>query len=1060
MRVPAHDHEGVDAATTPAPSGRASTARADAGVEVHLFGELDLRRGGAPLPTVGSPRARSLIGLVVLHRSGLPRPRLAFLLWPDSTESQARTNLRKLLHHLRRDCPEVADLVEVTAGSVRWRREVGAWVDVEAFEAAVSEASTVPGDPAPVAALRRAADIYTAELLEGCYDEWVVEDRQRLADCYGSVLRRLAPALAERGDHADAVRYGRELLRRDPVQEDAYRLLMRLHASAGDRAAAARVYHECVSTLQRELGVGPGPETVAQYEALMQSTAARTEAGPAPAAGALAPQPGPAGPALVGRAAEWAELTRLWEQAEGGRPSLVLVTGEAGIGKTRIVEELGAWCGHRGAVVASGRAYPTEGELGYGVAIDWLRCEVVYDQLARAGPADRADLGRLLPELHAGGPAGGTDEAGRARLFDGVARALGAIRRPILLVVDDAQWCDAASLQLAHYLLRRQPSLPLLVVATVRREDLDPDHPLGRLAAMDRMVEVTLGRLSPEEAARLADQLVPGALGREGAGVLHADTEGNPLFIVEAVRAGWRGVPGERPRVTPKVQALIGARLQRLSPAGQQMVGLAATVGREFTGGLLRAASGADEQTLVGALDELWRRGFVREQGTEGYDFSHGRIREVAYEALSPAVRSHNHIAVAEALQLADAQGHGSVSGQVAGHYDRGGQPLAAVTWYRRAAGLAQRRYAAPEAVRLLDRALELAAELPPDLRLEHEQQVLDALPAALVGIEGFSSARLAEVQDRALEVAAARGREPGTALLRSLVMSSLCRRSFDDARVAAARLAELAERAGDQSLAVEADYLLGITAFWTGRLTDARAGFERVVARFSADRRDEHLVRFGHDPAIVCLSRLGNTLWFLGDEQAARAAREESLAMAQALGHPYSAGAAYGFGALLALDLGETSRVAELVGAMARLPAGLPNGRLQAALAAYLDVVAGHPTEGTAGVRAVIGECGPVDVSPGMLACLMRVSVAAHVAAGDPKAAVAAVDEALGAGGSRLWEAELWRVRAEQLARAGSPPAEVTAQLDRAASVARARGAAGSLARLEATRSRVLDRA
>ncbi|MGH9280640.1 MAG: ATP-binding protein, partial [Acidimicrobiales bacterium] len=649
----------------------------DRGVRIRMFGELDIRVDGGPMPPLDSARARSLLAYLLLH-DGAPqsRPRLAFMLWPDSTEGQARTNLRHLLHTLRSAAPALAPHLEVTPQTLRWHGDGACWTDASAFDAALARAAAAdPAGDAELAALGEAVDLYGGDLLDGNYDEWLLEERGRFRDRYLWALRRVAGLLAGRRDHGEALRLGRELQRLDPVREDTYRLLMRIHDAAGDRASAVRTYHECVSTLRRELGVEPSEETGRAYAALTRPGHRPAEATPF------------GGAATVGRGDEWRRLTECWREAVRGRARLVMLSGEPGIGKTRLVEDLATWCAHQGAVVAVGRSYPSEGELGYGVVQSWMRSPALATRLRRAPARDRAELARILPELGPAEPRAGDPTEHRRLLFDAVAGTLERSGHPILLVADDAQWCDEQSLQVIHYLVRLDPSPPLLVVGTVRREDLDDAHPLGALLtglhALDRASEIVLGRLAPTETGALAHLLTRHELDAAAVEALYAETEGNPLFIVETLRAGW---PGSAPGVSPRLQAVITARLRQVSEPARVLLGLAATVGRQFTAGVLAAAGSLDDVTLVVSLDELWRRGLIREQGTDAYDFAHGRIRDVAYDALRPAERARNHRLVASALVQAHGPDLEAVSGEVARQHERGGQVEEAVTWYQRAA--------------------------------------------------------------------------------------------------------------------------------------------------------------------------------------------------------------------------------------------------------------------------------------------------------------------------------------------------------------------------------------
>jgi DNA-binding SARP family transcriptional activator len=1071
------------------------------GLAVRLLGAVSVRWRGQEVPVHESARVVSLLGYLLLHRDApQPRPRIAASFWPDSTESQARTNLRHLLHHLRRALPEADRYLQATPQTLGWRGDAPLWLDVAEFEAALAagEHSTT--------ALRTAVDLYTGDLMEGVYDDWLAGDRERLRAGFLDALRRLATAYERRGDLAAAVRVGEALLRQDPLAEPTYQQLIRLHAARGDRARAVRAYHACADVLERELGAQPSPATQRLYRGLLA-----TEGRPAAAVRSRVTRA-----PLVGRLPERAALTSAWRAvAAGADARLVLVTGEAGIGKSRLVEELRSWCAQHGAATGYGRAYPAEGPIAYGLVVSWLRSGAMADRVRGLAPGHLSELVRLLPELRderpdLDRPLTLPDADQRQRLLGAVTRVVLAPGAPVLLVGDDLQWADQESLRAVHYLLRAAHRRGrLLVVGTARWEDLEPGHPLAELVTAVRArgpyVELPLARLTEAETGALAARL----LGREPApaacAALHADTEGNPLFVVEAVRFGWRGAADRDPggtasgpadraavgtasgaadraavgavsgatdravgaadqpaggtasgaaggevRLSPRVQAVIESRLSRLPAPALDLAGVAAAIGRDFSVDVLADASGADEDALVAGLDELWRRGFIREHTGDAYDFSHGRVRDVIYDALTPARRRRHHLRIARALQRRHPTEAGPLTAQVAAHFARGGAIEEAVDWYLRAAEALHLLPAQAEVVRLLDRARELLGRLPEGpARDARELAVLTAQAAPLAVVESLASPRLVPLLERALRLARSLRVPPAPPVLRWLAVASLARGEFDRARRLAARLGERGTGADPEGvvLGVEAGYVQGIAAFWQGRLREASAHFEAAVARYRPADLTVHLRRYGLDPRAVCQSRLANTWWFLGRAAAAVRARETALTWAEEVAHPATRGTVLVFAALLALEMRDQPRVREYTAALREWAgaghAALAVGGTAEVLAGYLDVRDGQPARGLDRIRRQLDTHRAVDLAPGARAAHVRVLLAACAAAGDPAAGLAAAERALTAGdGVSLWESEARRVRAELLAATGAPGPEVTAELDRALAVARDQGA------------------
>ena len=978
-------------------------------LRIRLLGGVEVEQDGVR-QRVDSGRVESLLAYLLLHRDApQSRQHLAYLLWPDTSDAQARTNLRHVLHTLRRTLGDSGDRLDVGSRSLQWQASGTDVLDVAEFDAALAQADGIPDGEHRITLLRRAVDLYRGDLVAGCYDEWLSAERETYRQRWVEALGTLASLLESTGQLQPATTCAERLLTADPLREDTYRLLMRLHAARGDRAKAIRVYHNCASTLERELGVPPAAATRQAYDLLLSQDG--DEIGSEP----LGESP------FVGRAAERSAMTAAWRAAEAGRSTLVLLTGEAGIGKTRLVEDFRAWCARRGARTALSRSYAAEGALAYGPIALWLRSTGMRRDLARMDRPTLTQLSRLLPELLVDipglprpDPIGDAEQ--RQALFDAVARTLLHGGRPLLLVAEDGQWCDRETLQLLHFLLRVAPGQPLLVVITARTEDVAPQQALSDLLrgaqALDRLTEIELGRLSRSDTATLALRLTGPAADRVDADRLWQETEGNPLFVVESLRAGGPLPSG----LTPKVQAVIESRLTQLSPPARELLGVAATIGRDFTVELLVDATGSDEDSVVRELDELWRRRLVREQGgtdeIRGYDFSHDKIRAVAYAGVGPIRRRHHHLRIARALErrVADPT---AVSAQIAAHYERADAADDAARWYLRAADAAQQLQAGAEAVDHLERARTVLATMPPGIERDlRELEILTALPAPLAGVEGYASARLSAAHDRAIELAEVTGREPASPLLWSLAFSGLVREDFVRAEQFADRLRARGEQQGDAVLIVQGHCLLGLAAFWRADFETARRQLESTVEHYRPEQLSTHLLRYGQDPKVLALARLGNIAWLAGDRVAAVRNRGAALDLADEIGHALTSGAALVFAALLALDMTDDELVRRYADELTALALDArPVASFTRALNGYVEILDRNVAIGMARINDTLDEVEANSPAPGMPAIVRRILLAAGVAAGDSVTGAAAARVLLSTPGpAQVWAAEASR--------------------------------------------------
>lgn len=316
-------------------------------LRIQLLGQFCVSCNGQVLTGVDTPRLQSLLAYLILHRN-LPQSRryLAFLLWPDSPETQVSTNLRNLLYLLRHSLPDADAYLEVTNHALQWRPQAPAIVDVFEFERAMAEAGSHQE-------WLRVVELYQGDLLPNCYDDWVVPERERFRRDFASALQQLISLLEQQGDYHSALGYVRRLLRTDPLKEEVYRLLMRLSALSGDHAQVVWAYNTCTSVLQRELGIETSAETreaYARYSELAASLSYSLEESPSPRVVPGVPNirgvPGVGEPPtqgsrlnnlppqlnrLVGREQERVEVKGLIAANR-----LVILTGAGGVGKSRL----------------------------------------------------------------------------------------------------------------------------------------------------------------------------------------------------------------------------------------------------------------------------------------------------------------------------------------------------------------------------------------------------------------------------------------------------------------------------------------------------------------------------------------------------------------------------------------------------------------------------------------------------------------------------------------------------------------------------------------------------
>lgn len=884
-------------------------------LHIQLLGDFRLILDDKFLTTVVQARMQCLLAYLLLHRdTPVPRKRIAFLFWPETAEHQAQTNLRQLLYRIRRALPESDQYLQIETKTVQWRPDAFYILDVADFEHDLSQATIAANEGHSTSertALESAIHHYAGDLLAGYYDEWILPERERLSQAFVGALERLILLAEAHRDYRPAIRHAERLLRHDPLHEKTYQRLMRLYALNGDRASALRIYHTCVTTMASELGIEPNHETQEAYLHLLNSKTTSTLHSASPSMTSTRS-------ILVGRHNEWHTLHKDWRRAVSGQPKFVVITGEAGIGKTRLAEGFLEWAAPQGIIVAGTRSYAAEGQLAYAFVIELFRTVPLFTRLSRLEDVWLTELARLMPELFAERPdlpkpEPINDPWQRQRLFEALARAVYSDKRLLVLLLDDLQWCDQDTLEWLRYLLHFDPRGRLLIIGGVRPEEVGHAHPLTSLLLdlrlHEQVTEIELGPLNASETTALAEQVAGKKLTAEQAAQLYRYTEGNPLFVVETIRAEGNGsqavlqigrikpgsnqLPLSSTKMPAKIQAIIQARLRQLSPHARDLVRHAASIGRAFSSDVLAQASECNEETLVQGLDELWRRRIVREQGGNVYYFSHDRIREVAYDEISSASRKLLHRRAASALEKVYAAELDPVSGQIAVHYDHAGEFALAVAYYQRAVGVAQQTFSNAEVVDLISRALTLLPLLPDtNERRRTELNMLITLGTAQMLIKGVGHSEAEKTFLRAWNLYQLQGeQDQAIPALAGLCLCYHLRGDQTQAQYWAEQLKlEVHTMANPLFRDIVQLTLTGATLF-SGGFIEAQRHAEQGFARHGPDMHRYQIVSLGYNPGISILGYWSLSFWFLGYPNQARIRMKKAISLAKILRQPMDIG-------------------------------------------------------------------------------------------------------------------------------------------------------------------------
>ncbi|MBV7335500.1 AAA family ATPase [Chloroflexi bacterium TSY] len=637
-------------------------------LQIKLFGHLKIIHDETTVQQL-RPRAKRLFAYLLLNRRAfLTRERIAPVLWPDTTETECRSILSRALNELRKVLPasEKDEWIISTRQDLHWNPSGPYALDVAEFEHLVRQDT--------VLSLEKSLDIYTGDLLPELDDDWVVAERNRLQQVYSQTLEKLMTHYWAHEAFDQAINLAQRQLTFDPLSEATYRDLMRLYYLSGDRAAALTTYEAAKTILRQEIEVEPMAETqelaMAISEGLSVSTVITSPLDPTPERAKTLNS----NQDLVGRTIEMDSLRSLWTNVAAGEGACALIGGQAGVGKSHLIQSFTQSLKQQGVWILTGTCHEYEQVLAYQTLATVLRPAAGQLQQSDLEPTYRFWLRHLLPDIwfesseNLTGTLSDSQEHSHLKLFEVLTQAVKALGRlqPFVMVLEDLQWASTDTLDWLTYLLDQMSQIPLLLVVTYQLEEIDAHHPISRLqyryANHQTVLSFSLNPLSQADCQTFVMRLsgLQGTQVRSVADRLFRESGGNPRVLQEIIHSlieadqiyvnnqgFWSGpflseVEKIEIPISYPLQTLFTTLTRQLTPTSQHILQAATVAGLEFDYRQVQQAGDWSEEAFLDAMEELYLYGLIYEgQRDYRFAFTYPLFHQVIYTGLFPPRRHY-----------------------------------------------------------------------------------------------------------------------------------------------------------------------------------------------------------------------------------------------------------------------------------------------------------------------------------------------------------------------------------------------------------------------------------